>query len=126
MESDNPIPTDTMMSSQYNTNSSNLNLASDGAPLPTQRRPNPLSLNLLNDDIPKVIDLMATEVRASFQEFLSTFTEVDDDGEERYPYLDLIRSLRPHDKTTVYVDLQHILTANETLHDVITSQYYRY
>ncbi|KAI8907184.1 MCM2/3/5 family-domain-containing protein [Gorgonomyces haynaldii] len=56
-----------------------------------------------------------------FEAFLSDFQ--DQDGSN--PYLEQIKVLSSHQKTTVYVDYVHLLSFNETLAQAISEQYFR-
>ncbi|TPX59094.1 hypothetical protein PhCBS80983_g02737 [Powellomyces hirtus] len=85
------------------------------------RRPNPLALNVLNDDIPRVIDTTAEQVREEFENFLETFTE----DEENLPYIDQIKHLSKAEITTVYVDYAHLSATDDMLASAISSQFYR-
>ncbi|KAJ3172881.1 MCM DNA helicase complex subunit mcm6 [Geranomyces variabilis] len=91
------------------------------APQQRARRPNPVALNVLNDDIPRVIDTTAEQVREDFEYFLDNFA--DEDGVK--PYVAQIENLSKAEITTVYVDFAHLLVADTTLATTIAGQYYR-
>ncbi|KNC96457.1 MCM DNA helicase complex subunit MCM6 [Spizellomyces punctatus DAOM BR117] len=94
--------------------------SSSGHPPARPRRPNAVAMNVLNDDIPRVIDETAEQVRVDFERFLASYTE---SGE--YPYINQIKYLRKNDITTVYVDFAHVSQTDEMLARTILSQFYR-
>ncbi len=49
---------------------------------------------------------------------------VDEDTQEHY-YLNQIQNLPEYDKTTIYVDFNHVWKFDEDLGQVISNQYYR-
>lgn len=49
---------------------------------------------------------------------------IDEDTQEPY-YLNQIQNLPDYDKTTVYVDFNHVWKFDEDLGQVISNQYYR-
>lgn len=58
-----PLPTDnTIQSSQLN--------STQDENQQQRRRPNQISMNLLNDNVQKVVDTTAVEVRVAFENFL--------------------------------------------------------
>lgn len=123
LSDNNPPLTDNnlMFSSQFGSS------IGDNSEFVKQKKPSSLALNLLNDEIPKIVDMMAQEVRAAFEEFLVSFSSLSpDDGITRLIYLEQIKALKGHDKTTLYIDITHIDMHDETLCTVIKDQFYRY
>ncbi|KAJ3050447.1 MCM DNA helicase complex subunit mcm6 [Rhizophlyctis rosea] len=104
-----------------------------------QRRPNPIALNLLKDAIPRVVDHTAEQVRQDFENFLNGFTEegsdnaepgmdVDGNAQDKpdpHIYITQVKSLRQHERTTVYVDYDHVYAWDQTLALTIMVQFYR-
>lgn len=118
--SQEPVPTDPLpMSSQF----MSTQLTQDDAPV--ARKQNPVSLNLLRDDVQKVMDTTAVEVQRAFERFLEEFCEVRSDGSVFPFYVEQIKELQDNERTTLFVDLQHVFENNSMLAEIIQSQYYR-
>jgi DNA replicative helicase MCM subunit Mcm2 (Cdc46/Mcm family) len=49
---------------------------------------------------------------------------VDEESNEKY-YVNQIQSLPEYDKTTIYVDFNHVWRFDEDLGQVVSNQYYR-
>ncbi|KAI9091287.1 MCM2/3/5 family-domain-containing protein [Phlyctochytrium arcticum] len=96
-------------------------LGSSGAP-PPRRRANALAVNVMRDDIPKVVDETAEQVREEFERFLNTFK--DPETQQLY-YVQQVKYLSKAELTTVYVDFEHIIQIDEMLARTIQNQYYR-
>ncbi|KAJ3114362.1 MCM DNA helicase complex subunit mcm6 [Physocladia obscura] len=71
--------------------------------------------------VQRVTDEVAAEVLASFEQFLATFV----DAENEPYYINQIKALKVQKSQTLFVDLQHLRDTDQTLCAVIESQYYR-
>ncbi len=56
---------------------------------------------------------------------MSRFQETRPDGTTSPCYLDQVRTLRMNERTTLYIDYEHVLLHDEMLAQVIQTQYYR-
>ncbi|KAI8804790.1 MCM2/3/5 family-domain-containing protein [Cladochytrium replicatum] len=92
-----------------------------------ERRPraNPLQQLLLNDKIPKEVDQTALAVGQDFEAFLRNFTMAGEDGEEQPYYMEELSRARLYQRTTCYIDLEHLISFDENLAQLICVKYYR-
>ncbi|KAJ3040792.1 MCM DNA helicase complex subunit mcm6 [Rhizophlyctis rosea] len=121
-------PMDMELSSQHHQPDANgTDALNPGSQPANQRRPNPLALNLLKDDIPRVVDSTAEHVRADFERFLNEFVdeEITDPEVEKRIYIAQIKSLRLQERTTIYVDYEDLLAWDQTLAMTVMMQFYR-
>ncbi|KAJ3006463.1 MCM DNA helicase complex subunit mcm6 [Thoreauomyces humboldtii] len=83
-------------------------------------RPNAAQMNVLNDDIPRVVDHTAEQVRLDFEAFLESYEE-----NTRRPYVDQIQYMPKAEITTLYVDFAHLANTDNMLAETIMNQFYR-
>ncbi|CUM49648.1 unnamed protein product [Debaryomyces tyrocola] len=81
--------------------------------------------------VPKVVDVTGEKVRESFEQFIETF--VDDENDNRDDqwqgkiYLAQIEAMKTYEYSTLYIDYQHLLgRENGVLASAILEQYYRF
>ncbi|KAI9325175.1 MCM2/3/5 family-domain-containing protein [Obelidium mucronatum] len=71
---------------------------------------------------PRVVDATGVEVQAAFERFLLDFA--DGDGGDKY-YVAQVRAMKAGGTQTLFVDLQHLRTANQVLCALVETQFYR-
>lgn len=70
----------------------------------------------------RIVDETAEQVRQNFEEFLSNYVS---DETMTNLYVEQIKILSQHQKTTIYVDFQHLLAYDDVLANTVSIQYFR-
>ena len=81
--------------------------------------------------VPKVVDVTGEKVRESFEQFIETFVDEEndtrDDQWQGKIYLAQIEAMKTYEYSTLYIDYQHLLgRENGVLASAILEQYYRF
>lgn len=81
--------------------------------------------------VPKVVDVTGEKVRESFEQFIETFVDEENDNRDDQwqgkVYLAQIEAMKTYEYSTLYIDYQHLLgRENGVLASAILEQYYRF
>ncbi|CUM55241.1 uncharacterized protein AC631_00996 [Debaryomyces fabryi] len=81
--------------------------------------------------VPKVVDVTGEKVRESFEQFIETFVDEENDNRDDQwqgkIYLAQIEAMKTYEYSTLYIDYQHLLgRENGVLASAILEQYYRF
>lgn len=122
-------------SGEFPSNSNNFGLVSETNLSQSASTPQPnvplASTRRKQIAVPKVVDVTGEKVRESFEQFIETFVDeennnVDDQWEGKI-YLAQIEAMKTYEYSTLYVDYQHLVgRENGVLASAILEQYYRF
>lgn len=80
--------------------------------------------------VPKVVDVTGEKVRESFEQFIETFVDEENNRDSQWQgkiYLAQIEAMKTYEYSTLYVDYQHLVgRENGVLASAILEQYYRF